>query len=70
VGAVVIVGGNFQGSDESRASALLEQFNYTAHNPYAAAIALVLLVVILVLIGTLTVIQQRTGAVQFRFRTG
>jgi len=29
----------------------------------------VLLAVILVLIGTLTVIQQRTGAVQFRFRT-
>jgi tungstate transport system permease protein len=70
VGAVVIVGGNFQGSDETLASALLEQFNYTAHSPYATAIALVLLAVILVLIGTLTVIQQRTGAVQFRFRTG
>jgi len=69
VGAVIIVGGNFQGSDETLASALLEQFNYTAHDPYATAIALVLLAVILVLIGTLTVIQQRTGAVQFRFRT-
>jgi tungstate transport system permease protein len=68
VGAVVIVGGNFQGSDETLASALLEQFNYTAHDPYATAIALVLLAVILVLIGVLTVIQQRTGAVQFRFR--
>jgi tungstate transport system permease protein len=70
VGAVVIVGGNFQGSDETLASALLEQFNYTSHNPYASAIAIVLLVVILALIGTLTVIQQRTGGVQFRFRTG
>ena len=69
VGAVVIVGGNFQGSDETLASALLEQFNYTAHDPYATAIALVLLALILFLIGTLTVIQQRTGAVQFRFRT-
>jgi len=69
VGAVVIVGGNFQGSDETLASALLEQFNYTAHDPYATAIALVLLAVILALIGVLTVIQQRTGAVQFRFRT-
>ena len=69
VGAVIIVGGNFQGSDETLASALLEQFNYTAHNPYATAIALVLLALILFLIGTLTVIQQRTGAVQFRFRT-
>src|ERR1700733_5341340 len=70
VGAVVIVGGNIQAHDETLASALLEQFNYTAHDPYATAIALVLLAVILVLIGALTVIQQRTGAVQFRFRTG
>jgi tungstate transport system permease protein len=69
VGAVVIVGGNFQGSDETLASALLEQFNYTAHDPYATAIALVLLAVILVLIGALTVIQQRTGGIQLRFRT-
>jgi len=69
VGAVIIVGGNFQGSDETLASALLEQFNYTAHDPYATAIALVLLALILVLIGTLTVIQQRTGAVRFSFRT-
>ncbi|HTP20635.1 MAG TPA: ABC transporter permease [Solirubrobacteraceae bacterium] len=69
VGAVIIVGGNFQGHDETLASALLEQFNYTAHDPYATAIALVLLAVILVLIATLTLIQQRTGAVQFRFRT-
>src|SRR6516162_4560066 len=51
VGAVIIVGGNFQGSDETLASALLEQFNYTGHDPYATAIALVLLAVILVLIG-------------------
>lgn len=69
VGAVIIVGGNFQGHDETLASALLEQFNYTGHDPYATAIGLVLLAVILVLIGTLTVIQQRTGAVRFRFRT-
>lgn len=39
VGAVVIVGGNFQGHDETLASALLEQFNYTANEPYATAIA-------------------------------
>jgi hypothetical protein len=30
----------------------------------------VLLAVILVLIGALTVIQQRTGGIQLRFRTG
>jgi len=69
VGAVIIVGGNFQGHDETLASALLEQFNYTAHEPYASAIALVLLALILILAGALTVIQQRTGGIQLRFRT-
>ena len=68
VGAVIIVGGNFQGSDETLASALLEQFNYTAHDPYATAIALVLLALILVLAGVLTVIQQRSGGLRLRFR--
>ena len=69
VGAVVIVGGNFQGHDETLASALLEQFNYTSHDPYAVAIALVLLALIAVLVGILTVVQQRTGGIQLRFRT-
>lgn len=69
VGAVVIVGSNIQGHDETLASALLDQFNYTSQDPYEVAIALVLLALILLLIGTLTVMQQRTGAVQFRFRT-
>jgi tungstate transport system permease protein len=68
VGAVVIVGGNFQGHDETLASALLEQFNYTSNEPYASAIAIVLLALILVLVGALTVIQQRTGGIQLRFR--
>lgn len=68
VGAVIIVGGNFQGHDETLASALLEQFNYTAQEPYATAIALVLLSLLLILIGTLTVIQQRAGGIQLRFR--
>ena len=69
VGAVVIVGGNFQGHDETLASALLEQFNYTGHDPIATAIAIVLLALILVLAALLTVIQQRTGGIQLRFRT-
>ena len=68
VGAVVIVGGNFQGHDETLASALLEQFNYTAREPYATAIALVLLALILVLAVLLTAIQQRTHGIQLRFR--
>jgi tungstate transport system permease protein len=70
VGAVVIVGGNFQGHDETLASALLEQFNYTGRQPYSAAIAIVLLALIAAVIGALTVVQQRTGAIQLRFRTG
>ena len=69
VGAVVIVGGNFQGHDETLASALLEQFNYTANEPYASAIALVLLALIVVLVGLLTVLQQRSGGIRLRFRT-
>jgi tungstate transport system permease protein len=68
VGAVVIVGGNFQGHDETLASALMEQFNYTGHDPVATAIAIVLLALILVLAGALTVIQQRTGAIHLRLR--
>jgi tungstate transport system permease protein len=68
VGAVIIVGGNFQGYDETLASALLEQFNYTANDPYETAIAIVLLAMILLLIGTLTVVQQRTGPINLRFR--
>ena len=66
---MVIVGGNFQGHDETLASALLEQFNYTAHEPYASAIALVLLALIVVLVGLLTVLQQRSGGIRLRFRT-
>jgi tungstate transport system permease protein len=69
VGAVVIVGGNFQGHDETLASALMEQFNYTGHDPVATAIAIVLVAMILVLAGLLTVVQQRTGGIQLRFRT-
>ncbi|MBV9414007.1 MAG: ABC transporter permease [Solirubrobacterales bacterium] len=69
VAAAVIDGGNFQGHDETLASALLEQFNYTAHEPYASAIALVLLALIVVLVGLLTVLQQRSGGIRLRFRT-
>jgi tungstate transport system permease protein len=68
VGAVIIVGGNFQGHDETLASALLEQFNYTAREPYEVAIALVLLALLLLLVGTLTVVQQRAGGIRLRFK--
>jgi tungstate transport system permease protein len=69
VGAVVIVGGNIQGHDETLASAMLEQFNFNnTGDQYAVAIGLVLLALILALIGTLTVIQQRTGGIHLRFQ--
>jgi tungstate transport system permease protein len=69
VGAVIIVGGNTEGYDQTLASALLAQFNYYGNVPYELAIGIVLLALILVLIGVLTLLQQSTGAIQLRFRT-
>jgi tungstate transport system permease protein len=70
VGAVVIVGGNRVGESQTLASALLANFTYQPDDPQETAIALLLLALILVLIGMLTVLQQRTRGVQLRFRTG
>ena len=69
VGAVIIVGGNFQGHDETLASALLSEFTYTANDSYETAIAIVLLAMVILLIGTLTLMQQRTSGLRLRFRT-
>jgi tungstate transport system permease protein len=69
VGAVVIVGGNVDGYDQTLSSGLLAQFNYYSGNSIAIAIAIVLLAMILVLGAALTVIQQRTHGLRFRFRT-
>jgi tungstate transport system permease protein len=68
VGAIIIVGGNFQGRTESLASALLAEFTFTPNDPRETAIALMLLAVVIVLVGTLTVLQQRTGQLRLRFR--
>lgn len=68
VGAVVIVGGNIENYDQTLASAVLTQVNDFSNYPYALAISIVLLGLILVLIGVLTVLQQR-GGVQLRFRS-
>jgi tungstate transport system permease protein len=70
VGAVIIVGGNRAGESQTLASALLANFTYQPNDPQETAIALLLLALILVLIGALTVLQQRTRGVQLRFRTG
>jgi tungstate transport system permease protein len=70
VGAVVIVGGNRVDESQTLASALLANFTYQPNDPQETAIALLLLAMILVLMGALTVLQQRTRGVQLRFRTG
>jgi tungstate transport system permease protein len=68
VGAVVIVGGNVTNHTESLASALLAEFTFTPNDPRETATALILLAFVLVLVGTLTVLQQRTGQLRLRFR--
>jgi tungstate transport system permease protein len=67
VGAVIIVGGNFQGQTSTLASALLSEFTFSANDPRETAIALMLGGLVLVLLGGLTVIQQ-LGSAQPRFR--
>jgi tungstate transport system permease protein len=68
VGAVVIVGGNIQNYDQTLASAVLQQVNDYVDYPSGLAISIVLLALILVLIGILTVLQQRTSGIHLRFR--
>ncbi len=68
VGAVIIVGGNREGYDQTLASSLLGQFQYNGDVPAELATGIVLLALILVLIGALTVLQQRTEGIQLRFR--
>jgi tungstate transport system permease protein len=70
VGAVVIVGGNIQNYDQTLASALLAQTTDYANYPYALAIGIVLLGLILVLAGCLTALQLRTDGIRLRFRAG
>jgi tungstate transport system permease protein len=69
VGAVVIVGGNIEGHDQTLGSAVLQQVS-DANYPEATAIGLVLLILILILMAALTVLQQRAGGLGLRFRTG
>jgi tungstate transport system permease protein len=64
VGAVVIVGGNIQGRDETLASAVLQQVN---GGNYAEAVAtgIVLVVFIAIIIGALTALQWWDGRSRF-----
>lgn len=69
VGAVVIAGGNIVGSDQTLASGLLDSFLLTAGNPQLIAITIMLVLLLVILLGTLTFLQQRSGGIQLRFQT-
>jgi tungstate transport system permease protein len=69
VAAVIIVGGNIQNHDQTLASAVVSQINDFDNIPDALAIGIVLLALILLMIGALTLLQQRSGGVNLRFRT-
>jgi tungstate transport system permease protein len=60
VGAVVLVGGNIEGDDQTLASAALQQVN-AGHYADGMAIAIILLGLILVVTAALTVAQRRAG---------
>jgi tungstate transport system permease protein len=70
VAAVIIVGGNIENHDQTLASAIVSQVNDFNNVPYALAIGIVLLALILVLIGFLTLLQHRAGGLHLRFRGG
>jgi len=66
VGAIVIVGGNIYGFDQTLASAALYEAN-AAHYEDSVAIGIVLIVLILLLMGGLGALQQRGSGIRMRF---
>jgi tungstate transport system permease protein len=66
-GAVIIVGGNFEGHDSTLAGSLLLRFTETPNDPVEVAIAMLILAMILILAGGLTIAQRRTGGARLRF---
>jgi tungstate transport system permease protein len=68
VGAIVIVGGNVYGYDQTLASAALYEAN-AAHYVDTVAIGLVLAGLILVLMGGVSLLQQQGGGIRMRFRS-
>jgi tungstate transport system permease protein len=67
VGAIVIVGGNVYGYDQTLASAALYEAN-AAHYADAVAIGIVLTALILILMGGVAVLQQQGSGIRMRFR--
>ncbi len=69
VAAVIIVGANVEGHDQTLGSAIVDQLGNYDSIPEALALGLVLLALIVVLIGVLTALQQFSGA-RLRWRLG
>jgi tungstate transport system permease protein len=67
VGAIVIVGGNVYGYDQTLASAALYEAN-AAHYVDAVAIGMVLIGLILILMGGLGLLQHQGNGIRMRFR--
>jgi tungstate transport system permease protein len=68
VGAIVVVGGNVYGYDQTLASAALFEAN-AAHYADAVAIGIILIVLILILMGGVSLLQHRGNGIRLRFRT-
>lgn len=68
VGAIVIVGGNIYGFDQTLASAALYEAN-AAHYADAVAIGIVLIVLILIVMCGVGLLQQQGGGIRLRFRS-
>ncbi len=68
VGAIVIVGGNVYGYDQTLASATLYEANAARYDA-AVAIAIVLIALILIIMGGASLLQHRGGGIRMRFRS-
>jgi tungstate transport system permease protein len=68
VGAIVVVGGNVYGYDQTLASAALFEAN-AARYADAVAIGIILIVLILILMGGVSLLQHRGNGIRLRFRT-
>jgi tungstate transport system permease protein len=67
VGAIVIVGGNVYGYDQTLASSTLYYVNAARYDS-AVAVAIVLIALILVLMGGFSLLQHQGGGLRMRFR--
>jgi ABC-type tungstate transport system substrate-binding protein len=68
VGAIVLLGGNIYGYDQTLASAALFEAD-AAHYADAVAIGIVLIALILILMGGMGLLQHQGGGLRLRFRT-